>query len=84
MILQIKTTVEGRTDGALSSLFTLNLRDPCLTTELVHQDLEDMATTQNAPDAVTQTFQRFQDTVSLEYGDGSGHDLCGEQTYELK
>ena len=84
MILQIKTTVEGRTDGALSSLFTLNLRDPCVTTELVLQDLEDMATTQNAPDAVTQTFQRFQDTVSLAYGDGSGLDLCGEQTYELK
>ena len=45
MLLQIKTTVEKRTKAALSSLFTLNLRDPCLTTDLEQQDLEDMATT---------------------------------------
>lgn len=42
----------------------------------------------NAPNPSTRTFSYFTDEVALlysaDYGDGSGYDLCGPQSYEIR
>jgi hypothetical protein len=67
----------------VSPVFQINLLDPCQDTKINDQLLQSMITKQNAPTPVTQTFLPFSDFVSQAFGDGSGFDLCGPQTYSL-
>ena len=81
--LQIEVKVKSGDQIDVSPPLTVNLFDPCEETEIQEQMLQTMVSKQNSGTPVVQNFQPFKDSVSIEHGDGSGHDLCVPQTYSL-
>lgn len=70
-------------NSVLSAPIFIQLTDPCLQTVLQSQLIQAMAATSDQTTPSTQTFLPFKDSVSVQYGNGSGTDLCGPQTYQL-
>ena len=73
-------------DTLYSNPFVLTIKDICLTTVLQTHALNNMVTTILRGNPEEQTFTPFLDSVSInkaQYGNGSGYDLCGAQSYEV-
>lgn len=75
--------------GAYTKVYSdplqLTIVDPCVNTVINSQFIMQMTASAQATDPVQRTLSVFKDSVSMEFGDefgdGSGHDLCGPQTY---
>ena len=62
--------------------------DTCFTTTVTPQNIVQLTTYLNAPSPTTRSFDIFTDVVSDKYsamfGDGTGYDLCGGQSYDIQ
>lgn len=60
--------------------------DPCLSTEIAPQAISPLSAIESDP-VSSVTFNIFKDSVSMlhsaQFGNGSGSDLCGPQSYQL-
>ena len=77
----------GNYGSVQSSPLLLFIDDPCLDTALLNQPIPQQVAILYESAPVTYSVPKFEDSVSKAYsgqfGDGSGSDLCGQQTYML-
>ena len=85
--LRIEATSDTHTLPATDGI-EVSVYDTCFDTVVTPQNIVQLTTFVNAPLAITRPFNPFTDLVaekySGEYGDGSGYDLCGPQTYDMR